>query len=287
MKHAYLIVAHSSKPLLKELIKAIDDSRNDIYIHLDKKADFEIADISTSHSGLYIITDRIDARWGDYSLVEVELKLLQEAHGRNEYGYYHIISGVDFPLKSQDYIHDFCDKHQGKQFIGFAEHTPKEEIKWRSQHYFLFSRDFKSNNFIKKSIRAIFARLQSVVDYKRFEKEVKKGCQWCSITDEFAVYLLENKHSIRKYFNHTYCPDEMFVQTMCWHSKFKNSIYNIDDEFEGCMRYIIWEDGLIHNLDNLEVSELVSSDRLFGRKFTEVSIEKFSEIKKQYSTKQL
>ena len=64
MIHAYLIIAHSSKILLKELIKAIDDPRNDIYIHLDKKAKFDISDISTTFSQLYLIPDRIDARWG-------------------------------------------------------------------------------------------------------------------------------------------------------------------------------------------------------------------------------
>ena len=36
-KHAYLIIAHNQFALLKELLKSIDDERNDIYIHIDKK----------------------------------------------------------------------------------------------------------------------------------------------------------------------------------------------------------------------------------------------------------
>lgn len=54
MKHAYLILAHSEKGILKELIQALDDARNDIYIHLDVKAKFDISDLSTNYSGLYI-----------------------------------------------------------------------------------------------------------------------------------------------------------------------------------------------------------------------------------------
>lgn len=282
MKHAYLILAHSSKVVLLKLIEALDDARNDIYVHLDRKAGFDLSGISAMAGSLYLLPERIDARWGDYSLVDIELKLLQYARKNERYAYYHIISGVDYPLKDQDYIHSFCDTHQGKQFIGFAEHTSQEEIKWRSQHYFLFPRDFKSNNMTKRFIRAIFARLQSLAGYRRFDKEVKKGCQWCSITDEFVEYLLDNKRTIRKHFNHTYCPDEMFIQTMCWHSHFKNSIFTIADEFEGCKRFIVWKDGVIHNLDDVEPEVLVNSDRWFGRKFSDASIDKLSEIRRLY-----
>ena len=36
-KHAYLIIAHNNFYILKKLIALIDDERNDIYIHVDKK----------------------------------------------------------------------------------------------------------------------------------------------------------------------------------------------------------------------------------------------------------
>ena len=36
-KHAYLIMAHNNWRNLETLIKLIDDDRNDIYIHIDRK----------------------------------------------------------------------------------------------------------------------------------------------------------------------------------------------------------------------------------------------------------
>ncbi|SCN26461.1 hypothetical protein N3C_2841 [Clostridium sp. N3C] len=36
-KHAYLIIAHNNFYILEELIKLLDDTRSDIYIHIDKK----------------------------------------------------------------------------------------------------------------------------------------------------------------------------------------------------------------------------------------------------------
>ena len=38
MKHAYLIMCHNNFEQLKLLLKLLDDERNDIYVHIDKKA---------------------------------------------------------------------------------------------------------------------------------------------------------------------------------------------------------------------------------------------------------
>ena len=38
MKHAYMIIAHTNFQQLQTLIDLLDDERNDIYLHIDKKA---------------------------------------------------------------------------------------------------------------------------------------------------------------------------------------------------------------------------------------------------------
>lgn len=69
VKHAYLIIAHEAEMLLRKLVTSLDDERNDIYIHIDKKANYDGENFSTKHAGLYILSKRIDAYWGDFSLV--------------------------------------------------------------------------------------------------------------------------------------------------------------------------------------------------------------------------
>ena len=268
MKHAYLIIAHNEPEMLQLLLSSIDDERNDIYVHIDQKASFDGSVLHTTKSGLHIQPVRMDARWGDFSLVEIEFALFREAYSHGPYAYYHLLSGVDLPIKSQDYIHSFCEAHQGREFMGIASHAPQEELDWRSQHWFLFSRDFQSNDLLKKIVRAVFARLQSLVRYRRTKLEVKKGCQWCSVTHDFVGYLLQNACLIRKIFSHTYCPDEMFIQTLCWNSDFRKQIYNTSDEFEGCKRYIKWKDSALQPLRMSDVSDMVQSSRWFARKFS-------------------
>lgn len=51
MKHAYLIIAHNEFEILKRLIQALDDERNDIYIHFDRKLN-HYPDCRTSYAKL-------------------------------------------------------------------------------------------------------------------------------------------------------------------------------------------------------------------------------------------
>ena len=37
MRHAFLILAHNEFQILKILLSMLDDGRNDIYLHIDKK----------------------------------------------------------------------------------------------------------------------------------------------------------------------------------------------------------------------------------------------------------
>lgn len=269
MRHAYLIISHNEPEILDILVSCLDDARNDIYIHIDRKAPFDGSCLQTVKSRLFVLKERIDARWGDFSLVDIEMKLFQEAYSNGTYAYYHLLSGVDLPVKSQDYIHTFCQTHQGLEFIGIAQHATQKELDWRSQHWFLFSRDFQSGNLFKKTARAVFARLQSLVKYRRTSSlQVKKGSQWCSVTHDFVGFLLKNTELIRKIFTHTYCPDEMFIQTLCWNSDFRSRIFNPEDEFEGCKRYIKWVNGSLQPLEASEVPDMIQSRKWFARKFS-------------------
>lgn len=41
-KHAYLIIAHNNWKILERLLILLDDNRNDIYLHIDRKSDLTI-----------------------------------------------------------------------------------------------------------------------------------------------------------------------------------------------------------------------------------------------------
>ena len=268
MRHAYLIMAHNEPVLLDALLKALDDERNDIFVHIDAKAQFDHASYQPEHSNIYYLNNRIDGRWGDFSLVEIELALLRAATRQGQYSYFHLLSGVDLPVKSQDFIHDYCLSHPGMLFIGYAQNVTERELAWRSQHRFLFSRSFKSGSVFKKVARGLFARLQSLINYKRYPSTVKKGSQWWSITSEFANYLLDQECDIRHYFAGTYCPDEMFVQTVCWNSPFRSKLCSDTNEFHGCKRFIPWRSGTLMPFSANDFALMQAPEYWFARKFS-------------------
>ena len=94
-KHAYLILAHKSDYVLNSLLRLIDDERNDIFIHMDKrnrkynesKTCLVVKKATIKHC------ERWKCAWGGYALVKAELSLLELATKSGNYSYYHLLSG--------------------------------------------------------------------------------------------------------------------------------------------------------------------------------------------------
>lgn len=266
MKHGYLILAHNDAYLLETLVSSLDDDRNDIYIHWDAKSG-AIPSIMTTKSNLFFLKERIDVRWAAFSMVKAEYLLFKAAFKNGPYDYYHLLSGVDLPIKSQDYIHSDCERMAGTEFIGFAD-TPQSDIDFRVQHRFLFSEDFRTKNLFKRGLGFLYLKYQDITHKKRTNVPVKKGAQWCSLTNSFVEYLLEQEPFVYKTFERTFCPDELFIQTVCFNSPFINRVKDITSEYESNMRYIKWVNGELLPIDETDIQDIQASGRWFARKFS-------------------
>lgn len=66
MKHAFLIIAHNEYPVLEVLLSMLDDERNDIYLHIDKRATElfqQIKKVKMQKAGFYLIENPIKVYW--------------------------------------------------------------------------------------------------------------------------------------------------------------------------------------------------------------------------------
>lgn len=276
-KHAYLIMAHNEFDILEKQLILLDDYRNDIYIHIDKKVkdfNFDYYKDIVKKSKLYYVK-RVDARWGDFSLVQCELNLLKAAV-KEEYKYYHLISGVDLPLKTNDEIHDFFNNKDGLEFIHFC--TEQQAINVRNRvlryHFMRWCRTRnKYINYITSKINSILNVIQNKTNFQRkwdVNIKLQYGAQWFSITNDLAKYVISKEDWINKYFRYTSCSDELFLQTIVYNSKFMDSLYKkeMNDDYTSCMRYIDWKRGGPYIFRKEDFQELVNSDRIFARKFS-------------------
>ena len=69
-KHAYLIITHKIDFTLKTLLSLLDDERNDIFLHVDKKTvGFQESDVEgiVTKGSLHVLKHRLDVRWGHHS----------------------------------------------------------------------------------------------------------------------------------------------------------------------------------------------------------------------------
>lgn len=175
-KHAYLIIAHHDPRLLQTLISLIDDVRNDIFVFIDSKSDREPFLEVKAYKSRLMFTASFDVRWGSIRQVEAEYLLFETAYAHGSYAYYHLLSGVCLPLKSQDVIHATCDRMQGTEFVGFTPDNAQTEagIESRVAYYYPFQLHFRPSNLLGKllfkSVRKACLLLQMRLGWKRFNK---------------------------------------------------------------------------------------------------------------------
>lgn len=276
-KHAYLIMAHNQFELLEKLVRCLDSDRADIFIHLDKKASYDQNRLMNhiKESSLFF-TERIQVTWGGYSQIAVELLLLEKATSVGKYDYYHLITGVDFPLKSQKEILSFFDQHSDLEFISCTECSEKDLKRVKK---FYFFQDLLGEKVTGRIARKITVFVQKLMHIQR-SNSVKSwgiGSAYFDITDDFARYIVNNKSVIRGKFKFTRCADEMFLQTMFLNSPFAKTkcLYKSEDEkhkyiqkkYLDVVRAIDWTRGnpFVYGIEDLDM--LLNSKCLFARKF--------------------
>lgn len=273
MRHAYMIIAHDNYQQLRVLLQQLDDERNDIFLHIDKKSTTlskEMFSGVVNKSSLYIIECPISVFWGDYSIVQCELLMLETATAKGNYSYYHLLSGICMAIKSQDYIHDFFQKNAGKEFVSLYNEQLANRVRFRYKYYFPYMRLLKNPK--AKWTRALMAAssiTQKVVGINRTRKNKTVvfgfGAQWFSITDRFARYVIGRKVWIETTFKHTFCADEVFLQTILLNSEFAENVYT-NSSGDNSMRLIDWGRGRPYVFRENDISEIMSSPMLFARK---------------------
>lgn len=277
MRHAWLILTHGNFEILKKQLRFLDSENADIFIHLDAKIkNFDFARFSAlAGKSRVTFVDRVSISWGHFSMVEAELNLLSAAVPGG-YDYYHLISGVDVPLKSREYIEEYFSRAPGTNYVSFLSPDISRNDLYRVMFYYPMQRYNIRKPAVRRTLRNLSAGLQLGFGVDRTRQYpngfmFQKGAQWFSITHALAAYLLEKEPEIRKIFADTYCPDEMFVQTEIINSPFRETLPEtaFQNDYASCLRYIDWRRGNPYTFQNTDLDELLAAPEtaLFARKF--------------------
>ena len=272
-KHAYLIMAHTQPELLKKLLKMLDNERNDIYLHIDSKAkDYPLDEVAAVlQKSKCIFTERTDVKWGSYSQIHCEMVLLKEAV-KTEHAYYHLLSGMDLPIKSQEQIFAFFEKYNGLEFVDEDDAAISEAALSRVKYTHKF---YGKAGSVKDILGALSVKGQKLLGVDKTQKYgniiFQKGRNWFSITHGLAKLVVEKEDWIQKVFGQSVCGDELFLQTVARNSEYAEKICNPNTMPEvPDTRYIDWKRGSNNNpyvFREDDFEELKNALGLFARKF--------------------
>ncbi len=275
-KHAYLIMAHHQFEILEMLLKLLDHEQHDFYIHIDRSAgefDFERFKNVPKKSKIHF-TKRLSVKWGGHSQIRCEQLLLDEAVKGN-YSFYHLLSGVDLPLKPADTIYRFFEENLGSEFLYFSsdEFAATKEIRERVSIFHFFKNFYGRNNRFFEICDHILVRVQRALHIDRMKKGgyvVRCGANWFSISHDFAEFVCSQKKQIRRYFYHSHCADEVFLHTIVYHKYGKDfPLYRkeLGSDYLTSARLIDWNRGQPYTFRSSDFDELMASEAMFARKF--------------------
>lgn len=230
MKIAYLVLAHKDAKFISRLAKKLTyKCDNDVYIHVDAKADITPFLKECQGDHIYIIDERISVYWGGFHSIKATIALYKAALKKGPYNHYMILQGADYPLWSNMQINEFFSKNKDVEFIrGISETKADRDPWWRYiPHYHLDSYSFfyKLLNHINIILFKAFKKLYKppYVDIDNKQCEIYRGWAHFALTQkcvEYVVHFYDTHPKYNQFFMNVYAPDESYFHTIIFNSPF-------------------------------------------------------------------
>lgn len=292
----YIILAHNNPNHLYRLVSKLNDVGVYFYIHIDKKNEDSVFKSKLkTFKNVHFIENRVNVRWGTYSIVEATINCLNKVVDDKKNGYCILLSGVDYPIKSNKLIQEHFKNNNGNEFIEICNDSDwsQKQIELRLNRWAIppskypkqlwviphvFSNDFRKKYrwSLKKIYQLLIEQKQlnvfKVLLNRKYPKYVKPygGSQWWGLsidTVKLILNFIKQNPSFIKYHKNAMVPDEYFFHTivgnLIHHDKIKNKLTYTK---------------FLPNLNSPEIqktdedfNEFADSEFFFARKFDENS----------------
>ncbi|HLP18721.1 MAG TPA: beta-1,6-N-acetylglucosaminyltransferase [Chitinophagales bacterium] len=297
MQINYLILTHNQPLQLKRLISALQARQVSFYVHIDKKTDIgPFKDALSEFENVVLLEDkaRVDVVWGDMSIVQATLNILQQIPLSGK-GYCVLLSGQDYPIKSTAYISGYLQENYGADFISinplpFAswpnsgmDRITKYKVNFSNKQfdYYLLPSVFEKEFYSAatwKVVRKILLTSKGGVLSKLLKRrkvpgnsKVYGGHAWWAFTNETVGAILgylKSNPTLLSYFEDSLLPDEMIFQTVFMALPVVSNSAVIKAE----LTYVNWDKPNVTlpvTFTHEDFDELnAHPDKLFARKFS-------------------
>lgn len=296
-KLCYLILAYDDPVNLKRLVDRLRNKEEaDFYIHIDKKSDIApFVEALGSYPNVTFLENREKIYWGGFSIIKAEINLVRAALASGEdYLRYVLLSGSDYPIKSNQEIRRFFEENRGTEYIRainldqledkelFGIHIDrlqKHDYPWiNNTGSYLFNRFRAGMNFLLR----LFPMPKK---YRHRKFDLYHGSQWWALTGDCLRELIQTYDANPedyKNFEIGFASDEKFFHTLFFNSSFarKNQVGGPDQPIAMKDRHAgdtSRQTSLLANVHIIDPSmtkwftledypQIAASDKLFVRK---------------------
>lgn len=272
MNHAFLIMAYNKPELLARIVNRLKAPNHFMFIHIDAKSNIDAfkEHISDDDHTIYLGGggNRESVYWGSISQIMTELHLMNVSYSfQTKMDYFHLISGQDYPCKSNLDIDKFFNEHLGESFMDFSPDQKGNSYEGRYRKFY-FNDIVYCNNILINTLQLPIKCLQKFHPLRKKLYGIHKGANWFSLHRNVVAYCLNwyNEHpAFLKRMRYTRCMDECFVQTIVWEHIEELHIKN------DYLRYIDWTKPRSNGnnpaiLDERDYDRILSSNAIFCRK---------------------
>ncbi len=269
----YLILCHNRPWQVNALSSYLAEQGHYVFIHVD--ASSAIASEILTSERIRLVEPRIAVKWGSFSMISAEMSLIRAAMATGvRYRYVHLISGQCLPAAGRAKTEELLNAaYAEKQQIISCSTEPitkgwgRKGLLYRIAVWYpqcIVDRNNKWHRYFHK-----WKKLWRFTGLRRFSWKkfapFHSGSQWWSLTGDCVQELLRyvDEHpDFYDFFRHTFCSDEMFVQSTLMHLTPKPYILGSNK------RFMIWRRSMSPaDLVEEEWPQVWSSNCLIARKF--------------------
>ena len=267
MRIANIIVAHKNPDQLLRLVNQFDKESFHNFVHIDAKLDINKYTDVVNHPNVTMLP-RISVVWAGFTFVKVVIDALtQITQSKDEFQYFNVKSGMDFPVRPTHEFYNFLEesyKQGPKEFFEICD-LSEWPAKHRYERYHLSDWTIKGRYFAERVINWFIPKRKFWGG--RFEPYGYSA--WFTASDKFVQYALkffkENPGYLR-FLKTTWNPDEFTFCMLIMNSPFKDKLTS-----DGNLRLIDWSEGKAHPklFKEGDLHQLTTSGKYLARKFDE------------------
>lgn len=276
MRKAYIIMAHKNPKQLYRLVSALNDGLSEFFIHIDQTAYFAQFEILKDLGEIVHFIKRFDSKWGGIGTIQAFLGGMKTIRNSvNKFDRILLLSGQDYPIKSNEYINDFLKNSPHSVFMNYFP-IPNYK-KWpgsdrggwyRVDKYYFGTKWYQF--FFSKSLNLLSTYIPFLKRKMPDGMKPFTGQTWWNLDMNTLNYILDYSEKHPEYLafhKNTFVADELYVQMILANSNDEMLLKSIENSEK---RFTIWDKPDSPHpkiLRTTDLDAIEASDDWFARKF--------------------